>query len=325
MKKKLSTLLKTILMLAAGGLWYILNTKGEGAEPGPDVNNLYISLLFTILWIIFLIRNKNNIVVSITSALLSLYGVVSIALFYKFIDIKENTFGDVDYSISRFSRIARTWACGFDYKNYTVGQADGLSTGLVIFILLTLLAVTLIFVHIANNYEIEKPRIIIERLKEKNSKLIKEHKSWYIASICFLIIVIFLLFSIEIKTDREMIYQLFDIDVSDYEIVEVNDYLHKYEYNGKYEVLLRLEKEQLDAFIASIDNRYYFYDDEYTRQTFVENVTGREWNSNDMKYESLGSVKRKLPFFISEPKTVISLIVISEAGDAYNVELYYIE
>ena len=122
-----------------------------------------------------------------------------------------------------------------------------------------------------------------------------------------------------------MIYQLFDIDVSDYEIVEVNDYLHKYEYNGKYEVLLRLEKEQLDAFIASIDNRYYFYDDEYTRHTFVENVTGREWNSNDMKYESLGSVKRKLPFFISEPKTVISLIVISEAGDAYNVELYYIE
>lgn len=152
-------------------------------------------------------------------------------------------------------------------------------------------------------------------------------KKWLgaiIIGFCLMIVVIVCL--INSKTDEEMIKQLFDLDVSDYEIIEVNNELRWFDYGGRYKIQMTIEKEQLDDFIASVEEYYWLADDSDGYKTVFRNLTGREWTENDIFYESLSSPKRNLGPFVGKPKTVSRHIIISESDNSdYSVEMYYLE
>ena len=324
-RKYKNTIVKIILMFIVGIIWYALNQEGHCAEIGPEKYNRYISCIFSLLWIVFLIRNRNNIAILITSLLFSLNSAASVFLFVK---IKSNHLY-VDPVISKYSGIPRVLCCGFDYENYFIGEAEGLVPGIVVYILLSAIAAVFIVKYIVDNYEIKISKDIFEAIRDKHKELLANSRKEYIANVlCILFLAVILLCTIH-KTDKEMINQLFEINVRSFGVIEVDNNLQKSDYEGIYKAKLTLQSAEIVELIKAVEEEYYLYDSMRDGYTFIENLTGRNWNDKDVIYESYGNINRNLPIYITKNEINNSsrrIIVISEMADnECVVEMFYIE
>lgn len=135
------------------------------------------------------------------------------------------------------------------------------------------------------------------------------------------------------NSDKTLIRDLFGVGSINYEIINVDNTLSDNEYGGSYEVRIRIKEEDMNSFISDIQNTVSSspLDEEMksyeaTRVVF-RNITGREMKQEDVIYERLSSVQRRITnVFASKPKTVCRYVMYSEAVDgSYEIDLAYLE
>lgn len=147
------------------------------------------------------------------------------------------------------------------------------------------------------------------------------------------ILFFFVYFKYFVNSDKTLIRHLFGVSSTDYEIIHVDNTLSQFHYMGGYDVKIRVKEEDMDKFISEIEDTVSSspLDEEmksYDMYSVVfRNITGREMKEDDVIYERLSSVQRRIiNIFASEPKTVCRYVMYSEAVDgSYEIDLAYSE
>ena len=135
------------------------------------------------------------------------------------------------------------------------------------------------------------------------------------------------------NSDKALIGDLFGVSSINYEIIHVDNTLSDNEYGGSYEVKIRIKEEDINSFISDIESTVSSspLDEEMksyeSTGVIFKNITGREMKKDDVIYERLSSVQRKITnIFASEPKTVVRYVMYSEAvNGSYEIDLAYLE
>ncbi|MBQ3545560.1 MAG: hypothetical protein IJA34_11355 [Lachnospiraceae bacterium] len=135
------------------------------------------------------------------------------------------------------------------------------------------------------------------------------------------------------NSDKALIGDLFGVSSINYEIIHVDNTLSDNEYGGSYEVKIRIKEEDINSFISDIESTVSSspLDEEMksyeSTGVIFKNITGREMKKDDVIYERLSSVQRKITnIFAAEPKTVLRYVMYSEAvNGSYEIDLAYLE
>ena len=233
-------------MLLAGAVWFFANYFNLFEGGGSDINEL-ISWLFVIGWFVLLIMNRTNMPVLITSACISTHHIIAILLY---VNCPDKVRGWCNNRfICSLSAASQMWFCGLDKDNFVAGKHVGMYPGLLVSIVLTLLAGGAIIRELSNRYEL----ILPEKLKNIS---VKTKKCLLIVTAVIMGIIIALCTH---KSDRKMAMQLFGIDINDYQLISVNDRLSKTDYEGFYEVILKVDVSQTNEIADMVRNDYKIY------------------------------------------------------------------
>lgn len=308
MDSKRKNIYKILLMLVAGGGWFFLNVEGALGESGCDDFNVLVSWLFVITWIAFLIKNRTNLAVLITSACISTYQIIAIPLYLEY----YTGWGTLSRIALRMSVPAQVWFCGLDQENYFIGNRTGMYPGLLVSIVLTLLAIVFMLGLFFEYYELQLP----ERFKLVNIK----KKKWIVAGVVVVACAVLLLCTH--NSDRKTAMQLLGIDINDYQVVSIDDKLSKSKYEGHYEVILKVEETQMDMIsdVISDDDYEIFYSPHNMYEDYeiknIERRIGRFLNEEAVIYSSYDNEKRTL-LFKDKPDYTNTYIIISELKNGY--------
>lgn len=107
--------------------------------------------------------------------------------------------------------------------------------------------------------------------------------------------------------------------------------LSHWDYGGSYEVVIRVKEEDMKYFIKEIEKNFYLVEvgeeNKALYRNIVANIMGRELAENDIIYERLSSIKRRLiDIFEGKPKTITKYVIYSNDVDGvYEIKMKYNE
>lgn len=153
-----------------------------------------------------------------------------------------------------------------------------------------------------------------------------------IVKICFIVIFICIVFMFSInKNPLFMSEHLFEINILDffsYDIVNIDNSLHIFEYDGEFRVELEFEEDKLDYFCKEISKNFTPKPlEEYDIDNFLcEKIMGSKPTNDTRCCFWYGSVRRIIPLPLSKPKTVESVVIYTPVENGrYKAWLVYTE